>query len=339
MALRTSQRIWILNKAPTGPVTSETFKLETRPLPALSAGKLLVQVQYISNDPAQRNFIAAGPKPLVAPGNPMRASAVAKVLESQSTKYKAGDSVFGYFGWTDYSVVDESAVTAPAAQLPGKPYASISPLGFTSLTAYAGTLDVLDVKPEHTVVVSGAAGAVGQVVVQLAKNVKGAKRVIGIAGDPDKVAYLKSIGADAAVDYKAADWKEQLAAIVGADGVDRFYDNVGGDIFDHLLTVLNPHGRVALCGQITSYNGEYTPFPHFADIISKSITIQGFTVFNYISRWGEATKDLRQFIEDGKLKVAESETVVPTKIEDVPATWLRLFEGKSRGKLITQLEE
>lgn len=145
----------------------------------------------------------------------------------------------------------------------------------TSLTAYGGAIDVLDVKPEHTVVVSGAAGAVGHVVVQLAKNVKGAKKVIGIAGGPEKVAYLKSIGADGAVDYKDPNWKEQLAAIVGTDGVDRFFDNVGGDIFDHLLTVLNLHGRIALCGQIAGYNGEYTPFPHFVDIASKRITLQG----------------------------------------------------------------
>ncbi|TXT10606.1 hypothetical protein VHUM_02111 [Vanrija humicola] len=268
----------------------------------------------------------------------MRASAVAKVLESQSTKYKAGDSVYGYFGWTDFSVIDESAVATPAAELPGKPYASISPLGVTSLTAYFGTIEVLDIKPEHTVVVSGAAGAVGQVVVQLAKNVKGAKKVIGIAGGPDKVAYLKSIGADAAVDYKAADWKEQLAAIVGEDGVDRFFDNVGGEIFDHLLTVLNRAGRVAVCGQITSYNGQYVPFPHFTEVISKALTIQGFTLMDYIPRWGEVAQELRKLIDDDKIKAADAETVVPTKVEDIPTTWLRLFEGKNRGKLVTQLE-
>lgn len=115
MALRNSQRIWILNKAPTGPITSETFRLETRPLPALTKGQLLVQVQYISNDPVQRTFIAAGPKAIIKPGSPLRSSGVAKVLESQSSKYKVGDRVFGPFGWTDFSVVDESVISAPAA--------------------------------------------------------------------------------------------------------------------------------------------------------------------------------------------------------------------------------
>jgi NADPH-dependent curcumin reductase CurA len=230
-----------------------------------------------------------------------------------------------------------------------------------SVTAYQGIFDVLDCKPEHTVLASGAAGAVGSAAVQYAKHVVGAKRVVGIAGGPEKCKWVESLGADACVDYKdpnfAANLKEALQGYA-----DRYFENVGGEVLNAAFRLIKRYGKIGICGMISGespcalptsrqtsrhtprpdpltpgYNGKVIPLPNFFEVISNRITIEGFLVLDVKDRYGEIVQKIAGWIKEGKVKLDEAETVVPTKIEDIPQTWQRLFRGENRGKLVTQL--
>ncbi|BEI81021.1 hypothetical protein CcaverHIS002_0201810 [Cutaneotrichosporon cavernicola] len=338
----TEQKIWIVNENPIAEVQPDTFRLETRPLPALKDGEVLVQVEFISNDPAQRGWIQKGSDPErayvkpVRAGEPMRAGGVGKVVDSKSSKWKTGQRVYGYLGWADYVVLPEASIMMEAIDLPGVTAASLSVLGMVAVTAYQGIFEVLDCKPEHTVLVSGAAGAVGSAAIQYAKHVVGAKRVVGIAGGPEKCRWVESIGADACVDYKdpnfAANLKEALQGYA-----DRYFENVGGQVLNAAFRVIKRYGKIGICGMISGYNGKIDPLPGFFEVISNRLTIEGFLVLDVAPRYGEIVQKIAGWAKEGKIKLDESETVVPTKIDDVPQTWQRLFRGENRGKLVTQL--
>ncbi|TXT12923.1 hypothetical protein VHUM_01324 [Vanrija humicola] len=342
MSLPTQQRAWILANPPAGEIQKDTFELVTRDLPELKDGEILVQVESLSNDPAQRGWIQKDQdperaySPPVQKGDIVRATAIGKVLKSRSDKWQEGQRVVGSWGWTDYAVAPASAVQFAAIDLPGKPTASLSVLGMVAVTAYHGLFDVLDLKPEHTIIVSGAAGAVGSIVVQLAKNVVGA-RVVGIAGGKDKVEWVKSLGADDCIDYKEAGWAAKLKAALPKEGADRVFENVGGDVLNEIFKVTRRFGKIAQCGMIAGYHGANQNLTNITEIVKNRLTIQGFIVIDIGARWPVAVKELAGWVKEGKIKLDDAETLVPAKVEDLPQIWQRLFSGQNRGKLISQL--
>ncbi|KAF2015381.1 NAD(P)-binding protein [Aaosphaeria arxii CBS 175.79] len=346
-------RQWVLANPPKAdPVLdgpNATFSLTTTTLPKLGADEVLVKVLYLSNDPAQRGWIQDGMDPErlytepVVKGDVMRSYAVGEVVESNSEALKVGQLVTGSAGWTEYAVLNAKEVRAVQADEKSgiRPTHFVGALGGTGLTAYYGLVDIAEAKAEDVVVVSGAAGATGSMVVQIAKHIVGAKRVIGIAGGEKKCRWVESLGADVCVDYKAADFKEQLKK--ATDGfVDVYFDNVGGEILDLMLTRVKRFGRIAACGAVSTYNsfGE-GGVKNWFEIIVNRITVKGFIVTDAImsGKTGPMIQNIVQKIKEGKIKIGEdSETVVPTAFEDIPKTWTLLFSGGNTGKLVTQIK-
>ncbi|KAF2277065.1 NAD(P)-binding protein [Westerdykella ornata] len=347
-------RQWILANPPkANPVLegdNATFKLEQKTLPALGSNQVLVKVLYLSNDPAQRGWIQDGvdPKRLytepVLKGDVMCAYGVCEVVESTADSIKKGQLVLATTGWTEYAVLNASECrpVQPDEKAGIRPTHFIGALGGTGLTAYYGLVDIAGAKPEDTVVVSGAAGATGSMVVQIAKHLVGCKKVIGIAGGEKKCKWVESLGADICIDYKASDFESQLKA--ATEGfVEVYFDNVGGEILDLMLTRMKRHGRIAACGAISSYNapGE-VGIKNWFEVIANRINIKGFILTDAIvaGKTGEMISKLVQGVKEGKIQLGpEVETVVPTKFEDVPKTWMVLFEGGNQGKLVTALKQ
>jgi NADPH-dependent curcumin reductase CurA len=356
MSPPTQTRQWILTNPPSSlPVLTgdnPTFTLRTKDLPPLTDGQLLVKLLYLSNDPAQRGWIAAGinPKRLYVPpikqGTVMHARGLAEVVESKSDKFKKGDIVTASTGWSEYTILDAKTVQ-PAPKLPGGLARThyLGALGFTGLTAYCGTTIVGEAKAEDTVVVSGAAGATGSMVIQIAKKILGCKRVVGIAGGKEKCKWVEEyLGADRCVDYKSEsfhkDLKEATRVSEEKEYVDVFFDNVGGEILDFMLGRMAKHGRVVACGAISAYNSrEPLKLAHYSDVISMRIQIRGFIVMDFMDKAGEVVGIFKKAISEGKLKVGEeNEHVVEAGFEEVPKVWMKLFEGANTGKLITKIK-
>ena len=324
-----------------------TFKLETNDISALKDDQLLVKTLYLSNDPAQRTWIAADIKPErlyvppVKPGTTMNAGAVAEVIESKSSNFPKGAWVTAYTGWSEYAVVDALACR-PADDLPAglSITHSLGALGLTGLTAYYGTKEVAGTTEADTLVVSGAAGATGSMVVQIAKKLIGCKSVIGIAGSDDKCKWVESLGADKCLNYKSPTFAEDLEKATDGD-VDVYFDNVGGHILDLMLSRMKMHGRVAVCGSISSYNSSAPlQLRNWIDVIAMRIQLRGFIVTDHMQKGKamETLEVLKRGVQDGKLKIdEESEHIVDAKFEDIPAVWMKLFEGANTGKLITKL--
>ncbi|KAF2769458.1 NAD(P)-binding protein [Teratosphaeria nubilosa] len=344
---------WLFNKKPTdfphleGP--DATFKLVTTELPEPKDDEVLVKTIYLSNDPAQRTWISATADPgrLYMPppqeGTPMSAFSLCQVVESKSANWKKDDWVNAPSGWSEYAVLPASSLQ-PAPELPnGLPRTLyLGSLGFPGLTAYFGVTEVAHVTKDDIVVVSGAAGATGNVAVQVCKNIIGCKKVIGIAGSDEKCRWVESLGADLCLNYKSPSFKEDLAkATPGPDGyADVYYDNVGGEILDFMLTRMARNGRVAACGAISEYNNSperTTGLKNWFEIISMRIQIKGFIVLDYLHKTEEAIESFRKSLAEGKLKVDKSEHIVKSSFEDVPKTWLQLFSGANTGKLVTAL--
>jgi len=354
--LPTHTRQWHLTHKPTDlPVLSgshPTFTLHTTPLPPLTANQLLLKTLYISNDPAQRGWIS----PLIVPNRlyvppvplntPMRAYAVAQILSSTCTtthpSLSVGRLVTAPTNWTEYSILDASAVQ-PLPEVPEvSPTHFLGALGMTGLTAYYGLTQIARAGPTDTVVISGAAGATGSMAVQIAKHMLGCRRVIGIAGGAEKCAWVvNKLGADACVDYKAGDFRRKLAEVTGGY-VEVYFDNVGGEILDCMLGRMKREGRVAVCGSISSYNTEGSDpgvtLRNWFDVITMRLEVKGFIVLDYLHKAAEVTRLLVQAMREGKIAVGDdNETVVECAFEDVPRTWMGLFEGGNTGKLITRL--
>lgn len=353
MEIPTETRQWILVNKPTDlPVLSgpdSTFKFETNPLPSLKADQVLLKIEFLSNDPAQRGWISANVDParLYVPpvplNSPMRSGAIATVVSSTSSSFSEGDKVMATTGWSEYAICDAKDVQ-PLQSIPGiSDTHFLGALGPTGLTAYYGLVIIAGCKAEDTVIVSGAAGATGSMVVQIAKHIVGCKRVIGIAGGAEKCRWVESLGADACVDYKAANFKEDLIAAT-PDYASVYFDNVGGEILDLCLTRLRRHGRVAACGAVSNYNkSSPTGLVNYFEIISMRLEIRGFIIFDFLAMNGgkkvkEAMGILREAVSKGAIKVGdENETVVESGWEEVPHVWMRLFEGGNQGKLITKI--
>ncbi|KAL5343603.1 hypothetical protein BJX70DRAFT_115601 [Aspergillus crustosus] len=347
----TATRHWVLSEKPTGhPVISgpnATFQLGTKLLPQIQEGEVLVKVLYFSNDPAQRIWIDPRIPPdrlyttPVEEGQTMASSAaVAEVIESESESLPVGTLISAMTGWSEYAVVraGECIPLVPVDGLEVTDWAGL--FGTAGVTAYYGLVDIVQAGPSDAVVISGAAGAVGSAAVQIAKNMLGCKRVIGIAGTDEKCRWVESLGADLCLNYKKTSFKDDLRKTTEGF-VEVFFDNTGGEILDLMLELVKRDGRVAACGAITDYNSpDAWGIKNWYHVIAMRLQIQGFVVLDALvgGRWSEITGILIEGYQQDKLRVTDNgTTVVATEFEDIPKTWMRLFEGQSTGKLLTKL--
>lgn len=337
MTART-HRQWLLARRPVGMVSEADFELREAPVPEPGPGEFLVRNLYLSFDPAMRGWMEDRPSyiPPVQIGEVMRCGAVGQVVASRSDAFPVGSFVQGLFGWQEYAVGGSGL--ARATPVPeGTPLTwPLGVLGITGLTAYFGLLDLGRPQEGETVVVSGAAGATGSVAAQIAK-LQGC-RVVGIAGGPDKCAWLEQeAGLDASIDYKSQDVGARLGELC-PDGIHVYFDNVGGAILDAALARLALRARVVLCGGISGYNEkEPPPGPrNLMNLVIQRARMEGFIVLDYAERFAEASAQLAEWVRAGRIAHRED---VQEGIENAPRTFLRLFEGKNTGKQLLKVGE
>ncbi|HWN32271.1 MAG TPA: NADP-dependent oxidoreductase [Pseudonocardia sp.] len=320
---------------PTGEPAPSDWAHTEEPVPSAAEGEILVRITHLSLDPAMRAWLDDRPSyiPPVGLNEVMRALGAAEVMESRHPGFAPGDHVTGVFGVQEYAVSDGRGVLKvdPSA-VPITTY--LSALGMTGMTAYFGLFDVGALKDGETVLVSGAAGAVGSMVGQLAK-IKGCT-VVGIAGGPEKCAMLtEELGFDAAVDYRDGSLSRKLRDAV-PNGVDVFFDNVGGDVLDAGLGRLARGARVVICGAISQYNIGLAAGPkNYLSLLVNRARMEGFVVFDYAPRYAEAGAEIAGWLNAGQLR--SKEDVVAGSVADFPATLLKLFHGENVGKLVLQL--
>jgi NADPH-dependent curcumin reductase CurA len=338
MAMALRNRQWVLRQRPQGLIQDGDLELIETPVPDLKETEVLVRTIYLSLDPTNRTWMndSQGYLPPVGLGEVMRGLTLGVVEQSKSERFKAGDIVTPLSGgWADYAVVHEQGLR-PVHRAPGMPLtANLSVLGMTGLTAYFGVTDVLKARAGETLVISAAAGAVGSIAGQVAKQ-RGA-RVIGIAGGPDKCRWLtEELGFDAAVDYKNEDVGEALDRLA-PDGIDLNFENVGGDIMIAVWNRLNIHARMAVCGLISSYNAtRMPPSPNFSRIITHRLNVQGFLVLDYAHRAREMVEEMGPWLADGRVKW---KVHVDDGLEGAVTSLNRLFTGDHDGKLLVRVSE
>jgi NADPH-dependent curcumin reductase CurA len=324
----------LLVEKPTGKLGPEHFKLTEGAMPQPKDGEALLKVRYISLDAANRAWMhGATYRAAVEANTVMAGGGIAEVIASNAPSLKPGDIVFGDTGWQNYAAVPAKHLNKMPAMEPMTHLLSV--YGIAGLTAYFGLLDVGKPKAGETVVVSAAAGSVGSIVGQIAK-IKGC-RVIGIAGGKDKCDWLTGeLGFDAAVDYKdGAVFKALKAA--APDGIDVYFDNVGGDILEACLTQMNLHGRIACCGAISQYDGAPSatgPRGVPGLIVVKRLIMQGFIVMDYMNKRADALADLQSWVASGKLKVQED---VIDGLANTPQALIGLLAGENRGKRMVRV--
>ncbi len=324
-------------KRPEGEANASTWSLETNPIPEIGEGQILVKQHYVSLDPAMRGWMNDS-KSYIAPmeiGSVMRAGAVGEVVESKNPKFQVGQYVVGTGGVQQYAATDGKGyypVDPKMAPLP----TYIGTLGMPGMTAYFGITEVGKIKEGDVVLVSGAAGAVGSIVGQVAK-IKGCT-VVGIAGGIDKCKYVvDELGFDACIDYKNENVQERLKEEC-PKGLDVYFDNVGGEILDIALSRLRMHARIVICGAISQYNNKQAvkgPSNYLSLLVNRA-TMQGMVVFDYASRYMEGAQVLGGWMAQGKLKTRED---VYEGIENFPDTYARLFSGDKMGKLVLKVIE
>jgi NADPH-dependent curcumin reductase CurA len=317
-------------------VSPADFERRQSEMPEPADGELLLHNLYLSLDPAMRGWISEAPSymPPVQIGEVMRGGCVAEVIESRRDGYAPGELVFGMFGWQEYALSDGSGVTRVPADV--EPTLALSALGWTSLTAYFGLTEIARPQPGETVVVSGAAGATGSVVGQLAK-LRGA-RVIGIAGGPEKCDWItRGLGFDGAIDYRSEDVRARLKALC-PDGIDVYWDNVGGKILEAVLGRLAVHARVVFCGAISSYNATSPPPGprNFIQLLIRRVRLEGLLVFDYVDRIDEALTALTPLVQSGQLRYRED---IREGLDSAPAALGDLFTGANDGKLIVHIAD
>jgi NADPH-dependent curcumin reductase CurA len=329
-------RAWHFAERPDGDPTLDTFDLREIDRPTARFGELLVRVHYLSVDPYMRGRMRdresyADPW---AVGDVLQGGVVGEVVEGDSERFETGDLVTGRGTWAEYSVLDADDATRVDPSVADLP-AYLGVLGMPGRTAYFGLLDVAEPRPGDTVVVSGAAGAVGSTVGQIA-SLNGC-RVVGIAGTDEKTDWLtEDLGFDAAINYKTTDDYRATLGDVAPDGVDVYFDNVGGPITDAVFTSLNVDARVAICGQIAHYNDEHVPTGprKLPALITSRATVEGFLVRDYATRADAARERLESWVASGELD--HRETVVEG-LESAPEAFLGLFSGDNIGKQVVRV--
>ena len=331
-----TNREWVLAKRPAGEPSMDCFELEETETADLTTGELLVQTRYLSVDPYMRGRMSDSESYAEpwAVGEPLNGGIVGEVVEAETDAYDTGDLVTGEGTWAEYSVMDAADVTAVDPSV-AAPEAYLGVLGMPGRTAYFGLLEVGDPSPGETVVVSGAAGAVGSVVGQIAK-LNGC-RVVGFAGTDEKTTWLtEELGFDAAINYKSTDGYQAALADAAPGGVDVYFDNVGGPITDAVFTQLNLDARVAVCGQIAHYNDETVPTGprKLPQLIAPRATVQGLLVGDFANRFGVATEQLSEWVASGDL--SHRETIVEG-LSNAPDAFLGLFSGDNIGKQVVQV--
>ena len=329
----------LLASRPNGEPTHDNFRLETSPIPSPGDGEVLLRTIYLSLDPYMRGRMNDA-KSYAAPqelGEVMQGGTVAEVIESNDQSLSVGDLVLSYHGWQSYAVLPAKHVrrldpaSAPIST-------AVGVLGMPGFTAYAGLLQIGKPQPGETVVVAAAAGPVGSAVGQIAK-IKGA-RAVGIAGGPEKVAWLTELGFDVALDHRSQTFKADLKAAV-PDGVDVYFENVGGHVWDAVLPRLNTYARVPVCGLVASYNAtELPPGPDrtpylMTSILTKSITMRGFIQDEFVKdHHKDFQRDVLAWIASGELRHRED---IVEGLENAPEAFVGLLTGKNFGKLLIRV--
>ncbi len=330
-------RAWHLKSRPDGLPTADNFDLREIDLPKLDKGQMRVRNLWLSVDPYMRGRMndVKSYVPPFALDAPMEGGAIGEVVDSQADGFAPGDLVQHMAGWRDDAVIPaKSAIKLPDLGVP--PQAFLGNLGLTGGTAYFGLLDAASAKQGDVVFVSAAAGAVGSAAVQIAKA-KG-MIVIGSARGPDKCDFVRSLGADAAIDYSAGPLVKSLAAAaksVGADGIDVYFDNVGGDHLDAAFALARQNARFALCGMIDSYNsGQPAAFRYIMRVIAMRIRLQGFIFTDFVPRMGEFYANMGPWLASGAVK---SHDTIVDGLEATPDAFLGLFSGQNTGKMLVKL--
>ena len=335
-------RQWLLAKRPHGMIRESDFEYREAPMPQpdLQAGEILVRNLMFSFDPAQRMWVEDKPSylPPVQIGEPMRSSAVAQVVKSENPAYPVGSLVMGLFGWQEFALGNRSSDLMPPVPLPAgtPPSIPLGCMGGSSITAYFGLLDVGRPQAGETVVVSGAAGAVGSAVAQIAK-LQGC-RVVGIAGGSEKCGWLRNeCGIETVIDYKSENVEQRLGELC-PQGINVFFDNVGGAILEAAIEHMADHGRIVLCGAISIYNAaEPQPGPrNMFILIERRIRMEGFIAIDFLDRMNEARDALMGWISGGQIKFRED---IQHGFENIPSTLFRLFSGENVGKQLLKLSD
>ncbi len=328
-----------LKTRPSGRIKTSDFDLVEAAIPEPGPGEALVRNLYLSLDPTNRIWMSDMDQymPPVELGAVMRGGGIGVVVKSNTPAYKVGDHVSGLVGWQDYTIAGEAPELRMGVIPKGLPVpltTMMGACGMTGLTAYFGLLELGQPKAGETVVVSAAAGAVGSVVGQIAK-IKSC-RAVGIAGGKEKCRFLvESLGFDAAIDYKAPDWKEQLVEAT-PDGIDVNFENVGGEIMEAVMARMNLFSRMPLCGMISGYNTDQPMRADFSPILMRRITVRGFIVIDFMAKYAEGAMQLAQWVAEGRLK--HNETIVDG-LEQAPTAVNKLFDGENIGKLIVKIAD
>lgn len=327
----------VLANRPTGLVDENTLRTESEPAPVPADGEALVKVRYLSIDPTIRTWMDDVPSylPPIGIGEVIRSGGVGEVIESRSDAYQPGQLLFGMTGWQDYVIADEGEKSMQVLPDGVPPGIAIGILGVTGMTAYFGIIDVGQVAEGDVVVVSGAAGATGSAAGQIAK-IKGAKKVVGIAGGAEKCAYIvDELGFDEAIDYKNDNVAARLREAC-PDGIDLYFDNVGGSILNDCLANLALRGRVVLCGAISTYNDDGPPTgpSNYLTLLVRRGRMEGFIILDYLDRFGGAQMEMAGWIAEGKIKSSEH---IVEGLEKAPDALNLLFTGGNTGKVIVAL--
>lgn len=339
MTQATNRRI-VLASRPSGAPVPANFRMETEPVPSPNQGQMLLRTVYLSLDPYMRGRMSDAPSYAapVAIGEPMGGANVSRVERSNLPGFAVGDWVLTMGSWQEYTISDGSGALNLGAH-PARPSYALGVLGMPGFTGYMGLLDIGQPKPGETVVVAAATGAVGSVVGQIAKLKE--CRVVGIAGGAEKCRYaVNELGMDACLDHRSPKLAEELAAAC-PKGIDVYFENVGGAVFDAVLPLLNARARIPLCGLIATYNGDPAAEPKhrtaqvMGTFLKKRIRVQGFIIFlDYGSHFGEFRKQMTEWLEAGKIKYRED---IVNGLENAPEAFIGLLQGKNFGKLVVRV--
>ncbi|NKX41512.1 NADP-dependent oxidoreductase [Rhodobacteraceae bacterium R_SAG2] len=338
----TQNRQFVLAERPKGEPTDNTLRLETTEVPTPGKGQMLLRNEYLSLDPYMRGRMSSAPSyaPPVEIGEVMVGGTVAQVVSSDVEGYEAGDWVVAFGGWQDYTLSDGTGVIN-MGKSPQNPSWALGVLGMPGLTAWAGLTQIGQPKEGETLVVAGASGPVGATVGQIGKIL--GLRVVGIAGGSAKCQHVvDTLGFDACIDYKADSFADDLAKAV-PDGIDIYFENVGGAVFDAVMPLLNPSARIPLCGLISQYNA--TALPEGPDrmnylmgqLLRKRITMRGFIVFDDFGHlYPEFAKQMTGWVQEGKVKYREE---MIEGLEQAPAAFVGLLRGEAFGKRVIHLAD